>query len=111
ALGPDHVSCAFRAGKMTRVNLPAQVLEFCGSLAPEPRKKLRQALRNLEKETGDINSLEGPLAGYHRMRSGSYRVISARRLRRGRPGVDCLLAGHRALVCEVFPAALARSVL
>jgi len=96
---------------MTRVNLSTQVLEFCGSLAPEPRKKLRQALRNLEKESGDIKSLEGPLAGYHRLRSGSYRVVFARRLRKGRPEVDCLFAEHRALVYEVFTAALARSLL
>ena len=94
---------------MTQVNLSAQILEFCGSLAPEPRKKLRAALRNLEKEAGDLKSLEGPLAGYHRMRSGSYRVIFVRRLRKGKPEIDCLFAEHRSLVYEFFTAAVART--
>jgi len=35
---------------MTKVNLAAQVIDFLGSLAPEPRKKLRAALRNLRQE-------------------------------------------------------------
>jgi len=96
---------------VTRVNLSTQVLAFCGTLAPEPRKKLRLALRNLQKEAGDIKSLEGPLAGFHRVRSGSYRVVFARRLRKGKPEIDCLFAEHRSLVYEIFTAALARGAL
>ena len=92
---------------MTQVNLAAQVVEFFGQLAPEPRIKLRLALRRLEQEKGDIKSLEGKLAGYQRLRSGSYRVIFTRRVRKGRPEIDCVFAEHRALVYEVFTAALA----
>ena len=96
---------------MTQVNLSTQVLEFCGSLAPEPRRKLRTALRGLQKDQGDIKSLEGPLTGYHRIRSGSYRVIFARRVRAGRAEIDCLYGEHRALIYEIFTEAVARGRL
>ena len=92
---------------MTQDNLAAQVVDFFGQLAPEPRKKLRLALRRLEQENGDIKSLEGKLAGYQRLRSGSHRVIFARKVRNGRSQIDCVFAEHRALVYEVFTAALA----
>ena len=68
---------------------------------------LRMALRRLESEKGDIRGLEGKLAGYQRMRSGPHRVIFVRRFRRGKPEIDCIFAGHRALVYDVFTAALA----
>ena len=92
---------------MTEINLSTQVVEFFGHLAPEPRKKLRLALRRLEKEKGDIKSLEGKLSGYQRLRSGSHRVIFARKVRNGRPEIDCIFAEHRSLVYEIFTAALA----
>jgi len=92
---------------MTQVNLAAQVVDFFGQLAPEPRKKLRLALRRLEQEKGDIKPLEGKLTGYQRLRSGSHRVVFARKVRNGRPEIDCVFAEHRALVYEVFSAALA----
>ncbi len=87
---------------MTRVNLAVQVVEFFGKLAPEPRKRLRVALRNLERERGDIKSLEGKLTGYLRLRSGPHRVIFTRNVRGGKPEIDCLFAEHRSLVYEVF---------
>ncbi len=92
---------------MIRVNLAAQVVEFFGQLAPEPRKKLRLALRRLEQEKGDIKSLEGKLTGYQRVRSGSHRVIFSRKVRNGKPEIDCIFAEHRSLVYEVFAAAVA----
>lgn len=92
---------------MTEVNLSAQVVEFFGQLAPEPRKSLRLALRRLEQEKGDIKSLEGKLTGYQRLRSGSHRVIIARKVCNGSPEIDCIFAEHRSLVYEVFTAALA----
>lgn len=90
---------------MTQVNLATQVVDFCGSLAPQPRRKLRLALRKLAREQGDIKSLEGSLVGYHRLRSGSYRVIFTRRLGSGKPQIDCIFAEHRSLVYEIFSAA------
>jgi mRNA-degrading endonuclease RelE of RelBE toxin-antitoxin system len=94
---------------MTRVNLADQVVEFVGQLAPEPRKKLRFALRQLQREQGDIKTLEGKLTGYMRLRSGSYRVIFTRRVRDGNPEIDCIFAERRALVYEVFTTAMALS--
>jgi mRNA-degrading endonuclease RelE of RelBE toxin-antitoxin system len=92
---------------VTQVNLATQVVEFFGQLAPEARKNLRLALRRLEQEKGDIKALEGKLTGYQRLRSGSYRVVFARKVREGRPEIDCIFAEHRALVYELFTAALA----
>ena len=37
-----------------RVELDPQVAAFVCSLAPEPRKRLRQALHGLEHEKGDL---------------------------------------------------------
>ena len=56
-----------------RVRLSAQVVEFVRSQAPEPRRRLRNALRALTREQGDLKPLEGPLQEYHRLRIGSYR--------------------------------------
>jgi mRNA interferase RelE/StbE len=89
---------------VTKVNLSSQVVEFFGHLAPEPRKNLRRALRGLEQEKGDIKALEGNLAGYQRLRSGSHRVIFLRKVRDGKPEIDCIFAEHRELVYEIFTA-------
>jgi hypothetical protein len=43
----------------TKVEISDQVLNFVRSLAPEPRRSLRLALRGLEDERGDIKQLEG----------------------------------------------------
>jgi mRNA-degrading endonuclease RelE of RelBE toxin-antitoxin system len=59
----------------TKVEISDQVLNFVRSLAPEPRRSLRLALRGLEDERGDIKQLEGDLAGWCRLRVTSYRVI------------------------------------
>ena len=58
-----------------KVELDPQVAEFVRSLAPDPRKRLRAALHNLEEERGDIKQLEADLAGYARLRAGGYRVL------------------------------------
>ena len=47
----------------TRVELVPQVANFVRSLAPEPRRRLRDGLRGLEKESGDLKQLEADLAG------------------------------------------------
>ncbi len=58
-----------------RVELSPQVLEFVRRLPPEPRRRLRRALKALAKESGDIRRLEGPLQDYCRLRVGGFRVI------------------------------------
>jgi mRNA-degrading endonuclease RelE of RelBE toxin-antitoxin system len=82
-----------------RVRLSAQVVEFVRSQAPEPRRRLRSALRSLARDQGDLKPLEGPLQEYHRLRVGSYRVI----LRYATPKtVDGVFAERRSIVYEVF---------
>ena len=69
----------------TRVELDPQVAEFARSLAPEPRRRLRAALRGLEEEQGDLKPLEADLAGYARLRVAR-----------------CVFVERRAVVYELF---------
>jgi mRNA-degrading endonuclease RelE of RelBE toxin-antitoxin system len=87
---------------MTRVNVSEQVEAFVKSLAPEPRRALRQAIKALASDKGDRKRLEGKLAAYHRLRVGGYRVIYAERFVSGRRVIECLLARERAIVYELF---------
>lgn len=82
-----------------KVRLSPQVVDFVRSLAPEPRRRLRQALRDLARGKGDIRHLEGPLQNYCRLRVGSYRIIFA--YAQGRT-IDCVFAEQRSIVYEVF---------
>lgn len=90
----------------TKVELSEQVLGFVSQLAPQPKKRLREALHKLAKGKGDTKQLEGRLAGYQRLRSGSYRIIFHLRMQRGQPVADCIYAAPRALVYELFEQAL-----
>lgn len=85
-----------------RVELSEQVLGFVSQLAPQPRKRLRDALHKLAKGRADTKPLEGRLAGYHRLRSGSYRVIFHQRMDQGQAVASCIYAAPRALVYELF---------
>ncbi len=81
-----------------RIKPSAQVAEFVRSLAPEPRRQLRLAIRSLAQGRGDIKALEGELAGYWRLRVGSYRVI----LWQGPNVIECVFAERRSIIYEVF---------
>lgn len=83
--------------------LAEQVVDFIRRLAPEPRRQLRVALRELANGRGDIKPLEGPLQDYCRLRVGRHRVIVSY----GTPGsIDCVFAEHRSIVYEVFAEAM-----
>jgi mRNA-degrading endonuclease RelE of RelBE toxin-antitoxin system len=86
-----------------KVRLAPQVVDFVRSLAPEPRRRLRRALRDLEKGTGDVTPLEAPLQDYCRLRVGPYRVILSYRKSHT---IDCVFAEHRSIVYEVFADAM-----
>lgn len=86
-----------------KVRLAPQVVDFVRSLAPEPRRRLRLALRDLEKGKGDVKSLEGPLQNYCRLRVGPYRVVLMYRTSRT---IECVFAERRSLVYEVFADAM-----
>lgn len=86
-----------------KVELSDQVITFVMCQHPEPRRKLRLALRKLASERGDIKMLEGPLSGYQRLRVGPYRVLFAYCTSPG-PGtrIQCIFAERRDTVYTVF---------
>ena len=86
----------------TRIDLSAQVAEFMGALAPEPRKRLRKAVRALERGEGDPKPLQGKLLSYARLRSAQYRVIYREGLEQGVRVIKCLFAEKRDFVYEMF---------
>ena len=50
--------------------------DWLGSLPPEPKRRIRTALRDLgERKLGDIKPLEAELAGFYRLRVGGYRIV------------------------------------
>ncbi len=81
-----------------KVELESQVVAFVRGQAPEPRRRLREALRALARGRGDIKGLEPPLAEYQRLRVGPYRII----FRRAGGRLRCVFAERRGLVYEVF---------
>ena len=86
-----------------KIKLSEQVAAFVKSLAPEPRRKLRLALKGLAKGQGDVEALEGALATYSRLRVQSYRVIL---FFRRADQIECVFAERRSIVYEVFAEAL-----
>jgi mRNA-degrading endonuclease RelE of RelBE toxin-antitoxin system len=95
-----------------RVELSEQVVTFFRSQAPDPRRKLRFALRKLASESGDIRVLEGPLQGYHRLRVGSFRVIFVyAKQSDSTTCIRCLFAERRDTVYAVFTRMLERQIL
>lgn len=86
-----------------KVLLADQVIDFVRQLPPEPKNRMRQALRALADEEGDIKPLEAPLEGYCRLRVGGYRVVFAY----GKHGtIECVFAEQRSIVYELLMAQL-----
>ncbi|MFN0079872.1 MAG: type II toxin-antitoxin system RelE family toxin [Prosthecobacter sp.] len=74
------------------------MLAFVSQLPPLPNKRLRDALHKPATGKADIKWLKGRLEGYHRLRSGSYRVVFRQRMDRGQQVAECIYAAPRALV-------------
>ena len=88
---------------MMKVEVSDQVRDFVRCQAPEPRHKLRHAIRRLSLDRGDIRALEGPLKGFHRLRVGGCRIVFAYAIEAGKPMViRCLFAETRDIVYGVF---------
>lgn len=87
-----------------KVNVAHQVSEYIKRLAPDSRKRLRQAIWHLEQEKGDIKALEDDLHGYYQVKVRSYRIIYAYRgtKRPGPPEIDVLYCEHRSNIYETF---------
>jgi mRNA-degrading endonuclease RelE of RelBE toxin-antitoxin system len=96
---------------VTKIEVSEQVVRFVTSRAPEPRRKLREALRALAHERGDIRALEGPLQDYHRLRVAGYRIIFAYRSAGKRRTIDCIFAERRSAVYDVFEQILKKHLL
>lgn len=90
----------------TTVELSEQVVNFVRSLAPEPRRAIRLALRELEEDRGDIKQLEGELAAWCRLRIKGYRVILRYEIEGSERFARCIFAERRKLVYELFAAAI-----
>ena len=82
-----------------RVVLAGQVVEFLRRLPPEPERRLRQALRDLTRERGDLKALEPPLDDYCRLRVGGYRIVFSYGKRRT---IECIFAERRSVVYELL---------
>jgi len=82
-----------------KVELSDQVVDFVRRLPPDPRRRLRRALRDLAHERGDLKPLEGPLEDYCRLRVGAYRVVISYSRRRR---IQCIFAERRNIVYELL---------
>ena len=87
---------------MSRIVRPSlQVVGYARRLAPGPRRAIKQALRELREERGDICALEAKLSGYYRLRVGRHRIIFSYA---ADGSIEALFIEERQLVYEVFEA-------
>jgi|SRR5579862_236041 len=86
----------------TSVRVTPQVESFVKSLAPETRKHLTHAIKGLAKDHVDRKQQEGHLQGYLRLRPAGYRVTYKEHAAKGERFLDCVFAGNRAVVYDLF---------
>jgi len=91
---------------MIYVRVREEVMDFLRKLPPEPRHTLRQAIKGLRQERGDIRALTDDLQGFCRLRVGSYRVIFEYEMIGGKQTATCVFAGARRWVYEAFQSRL-----
>ena len=94
-----------------RIVIGSGVRTFINSLAPEPRRKLRRAIKELTDGKGDIKQLDGKLAPYWRLRAGNIRVIFDQKYQGGQRTILCFFADYRATVYTVLEQLLASDFL
>lgn len=85
-----------------KIELSEQVSTFVGSQAPDGRKMLRHALRQLASEQGDIKQLEERLHGFCRLRVGPFRVIFRYIPANGKRVIRCEYVERRKIVYEAY---------
>jgi mRNA-degrading endonuclease RelE of RelBE toxin-antitoxin system len=95
----------------TRVRVGTQVDEFLATLAPQPRRILRQALKKLADDEGDTRQLEGKLAGMHRLRVGRMRIVYEIRAVKGERLINCFYANYRSVIYSLLEQLLASGML
>jgi mRNA-degrading endonuclease RelE of RelBE toxin-antitoxin system len=82
-----------------KISASEPVQRWLLALAPDSKKRVRAALRNLKNGNGNIKSLGGELEGYCRLRIGGLRIVYSQH-----PGKLILLeyADSRDVVYETF---------
>lgn len=95
----------------TRVVVGAPVKAFLSSLAPEPRRKLRRAIKELAADRGNVKQLEGNLAPFWRLRTGNIRVVFDQKSKSGERILFCFSADYRATVYSILEQLLASGLL
>ncbi len=58
-----------------KISASNQVAGWLSGLPPDPKRRMRAALRGLEGWQGDIKALRGELEGFYRLRVGGYRIV------------------------------------
>jgi mRNA-degrading endonuclease RelE of RelBE toxin-antitoxin system len=95
----------------TRVIITARVRNFLRSLAPEPRRKLWHAIKELAGDKGDVKLLEGKLSGFWRLRTGKVRVIFEVKAGGGAREIFCFYANYRSVVYVILEQLLASGLI
>ena len=58
-----------------RISASNQVQRWLTALPPDPKKRVRAALRGLQNGRGDIKALRGELEGFCRLRIDGLRIV------------------------------------
>jgi mRNA-degrading endonuclease RelE of RelBE toxin-antitoxin system len=95
----------------TKVRVSRQVEGFLKTLAPEPRRKLRLALKGVADDKGDLKLLEGKLSGFWRLRVGNIRVVFEVKALGGARVIFCFYADYRSIVYMVLEQLLASGLI
>ena len=90
-----------------KLKISRQVREFQAVLGLQHRRAVKQAIRDLAREQGDIRALRDDLSGYHRLKIGRHRLIF-----RYAPGriIECIFIEERRLVYEMFESEMSRII-
>ena len=95
----------------TKIRAGRPVEDFLKALAPEPRRTLRQALKNLADDKGDVKLLEERLSGFWRLRVGKVRVIYEIKTVGGTRVIFCFYANYRSIVYVILEQLLASGLI
>jgi mRNA interferase RelE/StbE len=82
-----------------RILASDQVAGWLRNLPPEPKRRVRAALKGFERWQGDMKPLRGELEGFYRLRVGGYRIV-CRRISRSLVRLE--YADTRDVVYEAF---------
>jgi mRNA interferase RelE/StbE len=81
------------------ISASSQVADWLGQLPPDPKRRIRAALKSLQNGKGDIKPLRGELEGFYRLRVGGYRIVY--RVKSGEL-IELAYADTRDVVYEAF---------